>query len=159
DASMPGLDGFAVIERIKQHPRCSPVAIIVLTTFGHRGDAVRCRELGLSTYLTKPMKPADLFDAIANAMGCNALGPAVPVIRHSACEPHDERTSAVILLAEDNRVNQLFACRLLKKLGHEVIVADNGVEALTALERSRFDLVFMDMQMPVMDGIEATQAI
>jgi two-component system sensor histidine kinase/response regulator len=159
DASMPGLDGFAVSERIKRHPECSPVAIIVLTTFGHRGDAARCRELGISTYLTKPMKPSDLFDAIANVMGCNTLAPTAPVTQHSECEPHDKRTSAIILLAEDNRVNQLFACRLLKKLGYEVTVADNGVEALAALERSRFDLVLMDMQMPVMDGIEATQAI
>jgi CheY-like chemotaxis protein len=156
---MPGSDGFALSERIKSHPGCSADAIIMLTTFGHRDDAARCRELGISTYLTKPITPSDLLDAITTAMGTRALAPTAPVTRSSEREPHDRRASAVILLAEDNHVNQLFACRLLKKLGHEVTVVDNGVEALAALDRTLFDLVFMDMQMPVMDGIEATQAI
>jgi PAS domain S-box-containing protein len=159
DASMPGSDGFALSERIKSHPGCSAGAIIMLTTFGHRDDAARCRELGISTYLTKPITPSDLLDAITTAMGTRALAPAAPMTRSGEREPHDRRASAVILLAEDNHVNQLFACRLLKKLGHEVTVVDNGVEALAALDRTLFDLVFMDMQMPVMDGIEATQAI
>jgi PAS domain S-box-containing protein len=159
DASMPGSDGFAISERIKRHPGCATGAIIMLTTFGHRDDAARCRELGIATYLTKPITPSDLFDAITTAMGASALAPAAPVTRSSEREPHEKRTSAVILLAEDNQVNQLFACRLLKKLGHEVTVVDNGVEALAALDRALFDLVLMDMQMPVMDGIEATQAI
>jgi two-component system sensor histidine kinase/response regulator len=159
DASMPGADGFALSERIKRHAGCSAGAIIMLTTFGHRDDAARCRELGISTYLTKPITPSDLFDAITTAMGASALAPAAPVTRSSEAEPPEKRASAVILLAEDNQVNQLFACRLLKKLGHEVTVVDNGAEALAALARAPFDLVLMDMQMPVMDGIEATQAI
>jgi two-component system, sensor histidine kinase and response regulator len=159
DASMPGLDGFAVSERIKRQPGYPPVTIIMLTTFGYRDDAARCRELGISTHLAKPLKPSDLFDMIANVMGCDSQAPAAPVPRHSEHESHDQRASAIILLAEDNPVNQRFACRLLEKLGHKVTVADNGVEALTALKHSHFDLVFMDMQMPIMDGIETTQAI
>jgi CheY-like chemotaxis protein len=156
---MPGSDGFTISERIKSHPGCAAGAIIMLTTFGHRDDAARCRELGISTYLTKPMTPSDLLDAITTVMGASALAPTAPVTPSSQREPHAKRTSAVILLAEDNQVNQLFACRLLKKLGHEVTVVDNGVEALAALDHALFDLVLMDMQMPVMDGIEATQTI
>jgi two-component system, sensor histidine kinase and response regulator len=159
DASMPGLDGFAVSERIKRQPGYPPVTIIMLTTFGYRDDAARCREFGISTHLAKPLKPSDLFDMMAHVMGCDSQAPAAPVPRHSEHESHDQRASAIILLAEDNPVNQRFACRLLEKLGHKVTVADNGVEALTALKHSHFDLVFMDMQMPIMDGIETTQAI
>jgi two-component system, sensor histidine kinase and response regulator len=159
DASMPGLDGFAVSERIKRQPGYPPVTIIMLTTFGYRDDAARCREFGISIHLAKPLKPSDLFDMIAHVMGCDSQAPAAPVPRHSEHESHDQRASAIILLAEDNPVNQRFACRLLEKLGHKVTVADNGVEALTALKHSHFDLVFMDMQMPIMDGIETTQAI
>jgi signal transduction histidine kinase/CheY-like chemotaxis protein len=159
DASMPRLDGFAVSERLKRPPRCSPVAIIMLTTFGHRDDVVRCREQGIAAYLTKPIKPSDLFDAIASIVGDDAPATAARGTRQSEREPHDKDASAKILLAEDNPVNQLFACRLLEKLGYEVTVANNGVEVLDALDRAGFDLVLMDMQMPVMDGIEATRAI
>jgi two-component system sensor histidine kinase/response regulator len=153
------LDGFAVSEHIKRHTRCSSVAILMLTTFGHRDDAARCREQGISAYLTKPIKPSDLFDAIAHIAADNAPAPTASGTQQSEREPYDKGASARILLAEDNPVNQLFACRLLERLGHEVTVANNGVEALDALDRACFDLVLMDMQMPVMDGIEATQAI
>jgi two-component system, sensor histidine kinase and response regulator len=159
DASMPGLDGFAVSERLKRPPRCSSVAVIMLTTFGHRDDVARCREQGIAAYLTKPIKPSDLFEAIASIVGGDAPAPAAQGTRQSECDPLDKGASAKILLAEDNPVNQLFACRLLEKLGHEVTVANNGVEVLDALDRASFDLVLMDMQMPVMDGIEATRAI
>jgi two-component system, sensor histidine kinase and response regulator len=130
----------------------------MLSSAGQRGDAKRCRELGLAAYLTKPVRQCDLLEAILSALGGTQIkeGPAVLVTRHSLRESgHRLR----ILLAEDNAVNQVLAVRLLEKRGHAVIVAGNGKEALAALETQAFDLVLMDVQMPEMSGFEATQAI
>lgn len=132
----------------------------MLTSSGQRGDAARCRELGVAAYLTKPVTQSNLFDAIVKALKPTATGTntATPqlVTQHTLRE---EKRSLRVLLAEDNSVNQLLAATLLRKRGHKVDVVGNGTEAITALAAQRFDLILMDVQMPEMDGFEATAAI
>ena len=158
DAQMPDMDGFALAEQIKQDPRLTDATIMMLSSAGQRGDTTRCRELGVAAYLIKPIRQSELFDAILNVLSRSAPGGVEPAVvtRHSLGE---SRRKLHILLAEDNPVNQTVATRLLQKRGHTVKVANNGREALAALEREKFDLVLMDIQMPEMDGFEATTAI
>jgi PAS domain S-box-containing protein len=159
DAQMPEMDGFALAESIKRNPDWKTATIMMLSSAGQRGDAKRCRELGVAAYLTKPVRRAELLDAILCALGTRPLQAALPpalVTRHTLREnSHHLR----ILLVEDNAVNRLLALRLLEKRGHTVTVAGNGIEALAALEKHSIDLVFMDVQMPEMDGFQATAAI
>jgi PAS domain S-box-containing protein len=158
DAQMPKMDGFALAEYIKRNPEWNTATIMMLSSAGQRGDAKRCRDLGVAAYLTKPVRQGELLDAILTALGTRPVRAAWPalVTRHSLrenCNP------LRILLAEDNAVNQVLAVRLLEKRGHAVTVKGNGREALAALENASFDLVLMDVQMPEMDGFEATAAI
>jgi signal transduction histidine kinase/DNA-binding response OmpR family regulator/HAMP domain-containing protein len=160
DMHMPEMDGFELIERIRQSAYSSAATIMMLTSAGHRGDAARCQELGVAAYLLKPIRQSELREAIARALGAREQKGAIPLItRYSLQDAREPTASLRILLAEDNPVNQRLASRLLEKRGHSVVVAGNGREALEALEKGRFDLVFMDVQMPVMDGFEATAAI
>ena len=158
DANMPDLDGFAVAEEIGRRPELADATIMMLTSSGEYGDTSRCRELGIAAYLVKPVRQLDLAEAIARAMSAPAVAPAapnvvpLPVIQRSFRRMH-------VLLAEDNIVNQRVAVRLLTKRGHHVTVASNGREALEAIERTAFDVVLMDVQMPEMGGIEATAVI
>jgi two-component system, sensor histidine kinase and response regulator len=158
DAQMPEMDGFALAECIKRNPDWKAATIMMLSSAGQRGDAKRCRDLGVAAYLTKPVRQAELLDAILTALGTRPTKETSPalVTRHSLREASNHLR---ILLVEDNAVNQVLAARLLEKRGHSVIVAGNGKEALAALEKQSFDLVFMDIQMPEMDGFEATAAI
>jgi CheY-like chemotaxis protein len=158
DAQMPEMDGFALAECIKRNPQWGSATIMMLSSAPQRGDAKRCREIGVAAYLTKPVGQAELLDAILTALGTKPVKEAMPalVTRHSLRETGNQLR---ILLAEDNPINQVLAVRLLEKRGHSVTVAGNGKEALAALEKRSFDLVFMDVQMPEMDGFEATAAI
>jgi two-component system sensor histidine kinase/response regulator len=158
DANMPDLDGFAVAEAISGHPELAGATIMMLTSSGQYGDAARCRRLGISAYLTKPIKQADLLQQICRVLErtpkralSDATVPAAPA-------PVPVRPSK-ILLAEDNLVNQRVAVGLLTKRGHAVAVANNGQEAIDILAREPFDLVLMDVQMPEMGGFEATTRI
>ncbi len=160
DMHMPNMDGFTLVERIRQHPELYAATIMMLTSAGHRGDALRCKELGVSAYLLKPIRQSELREAIARVLGAREQKGAIPLItRFSLHDARDPGASLRILLAEDNPVNQLLARRLLEKRGHHVVLASNGREALAAVDRESFDLVFMDVQMPEIDGIEATMAI
>ncbi len=160
DMHMPKMDGFELIEEIRQGPHPSTAMIMMLTSAGHRGDAARCQELGVAAYLLKPIRQSELREAIARVLGAREQKGAIPLItRYSLHDAREPAASLRILLAEDNAVNQRLASRLLEKRGHSVVVAGNGREALEALEKHHFDLVFMDVQMPVMDGFEATAAI
>jgi len=133
---------------------------MMLTSAGHRGDAARCHELGVAAYLLKPIRQSELREAIALVLGARNQKGAIPLItRYSLHDAREPSRSLRVLLAEDNPVNQRLASRLLEKKGHSVLVVANGLEALEAVEKERFDLVFMDVQMPVMDGFEATTAI
>jgi two-component system, sensor histidine kinase and response regulator len=156
DAQMPELDGFEVAGRIAERTDLAGATIMMLTSGGQYGDASRCRALGVAAYLTKPVKQADLFDAICLALGRMTVKPVRPA---AAQAPTAAGRPLRILLAEDNVVNQRVAVGLLKKRGHQVVVAGTGLEALAAMETDRFDLVLMDVQMPEMGGFEATAAI
>jgi CheY-like chemotaxis protein len=156
DAQMPEVDGFDVAAYIASRPDLAGTTIMMLTSGGRYGDSERCRELGIQTFMTKPVKQADLLEAMCRAVEGGEIAedkraaPRVTV-------PAGERIR--ILLAEDNLVNQRVAVGLLGKRGHEVVVVSTGIEALEALERDKFDLVLMDVQMPQMGGFEATAAI
>lgn len=157
DAQMPEMDGFALAQYIKRHPRFRAATVMMLSSAGQRGDAIRCRGLGVAAYLTKPVRQGELLDAILTAIGTRGKESASALVtRHSLRE---SRSRLRILLAEDNAVNQLVATRMLEKCGHAVTVASDGRKAVEALTHGAFDLVFMDVQMPEMNGLEATQAI
>jgi PAS domain S-box-containing protein len=158
DAQMPDMDGFALAESIKRNPDWNAATVMMLTSSGQRGDAARCREIGVSAYLTKPVQQTELLDAILTALGTPPAQsfPSALVTRHSLRE---NRPRLQILLVEDNAVNQLLALRLLEKQGHAVTIATNGKKALEALKKESYDLVLMDIQMPEMNGWEATKAI
>jgi len=158
DAQMPGVDGFQVAAQTKQDPATASSALIMLTSAGFRGDAARCRELGIQAYLPKPIKHSDLLHAIQTVLSSLArteLAPALVTI-HSLREG---RGRLKILLAEDNRVNQVLAVRLLEKRGHTVVLVENGKAVLEALRNDSFDLILMDVQMPELDGLQATARI
>jgi CheY-like chemotaxis protein len=158
DVQMPDMDGFTVVEKMRQMPHFAMPKVIMMTSAGIRGDAARCRELGIAGYLTKPVAKLDLLDAIRKTLGHLENEQVTPTLitRHSLREG---RPSLTILLAEDNRVNQLMVVRLLEKRGHAIVVAENGKAALLAFDKQHFDVVLMDMQMPEMDGLQATVLI
>ncbi|MGH9744207.1 MAG: response regulator, partial [Candidatus Acidiferrum sp.] len=157
DMHMPDMDGFALIEEIRQRPELSTATIMMLTSAGHRGDAARCQELGVAAYLLKPIRQSELREAVARVLGAREQEGAIPLItRFSLQDAREPEAFLKVLLAEDNLVNQRLAVRLLEKRGHQVVVAATGLEALKALDKEKFDLVLMDVQMPEMDGLEAT---
>jgi CheY-like chemotaxis protein len=159
DANMPEMDGFALVAQIRRNPGLAGAIIMMLTSASQSGDAARCQELGVARYLIKPIGQSELLDAILQAVGSKPEAVAPPS-QPSAHPPSRERPRALrILLAEDNLVNQMLVVRLLEKRGHHVQVASNGREVLEKLERADFDLVLMDVQMPVMGGFEATAAV
>ncbi len=153
---MPEMDGFSVAKRIKENPLWVDAAIMMLTSAGHYGDAARCRELGISAYLVKPIRQKELLRGICEVLQLSARQKAPLVTRHTIRETVNRSS---VLLVEDNAVNQTLAVRLLEKRGFLVTVADDGQAALAALEKQDFDIVLMDVQMPIMDGFEATAAI
>jgi CheY-like chemotaxis protein len=154
------MDGFALIEQIRQLPELTSPTIMMLSSSGHPGDAARCEELGVAAYLLKPIRQSELRQAVAKALGAQDQKGPVPLITRTSLQDADGQTISLrVLLAEDNRVNQHLATRLLETRGHHVTVACNGREALAAFERESFDLVLMDVQMPDMDGFEATAVI
>ncbi len=161
DAMMPGMDGFTLAERIGQNSELMGSTLMMLSSANRREDAARCRQLGVATYLTKPVKQSTLLDAIMTTLGTSASLEGLPeMLEHSPHREPEGRQRLRLLLAEDNAVNQRLAVGLLKKRGHQVTVVGNGREALAALDGPRrFDAVLMDVQMPEMDGLEATAAI
>jgi CheY-like chemotaxis protein len=159
DANMPEMDGFALVEQIRRNPGLKGAIIMMLTSASQSGDVARCRELGVARYLTKPIGQSELLEAILQAVGSKPQAvapPSQPSIHPPLREPP---RGLRILLAEDNHVNQMLAVRLLEKRGHHVQVAGDGREALEKLKTAGFDLVLMDVQMPVMGGFEATAAV
>ena len=154
DVLMPGMDGFELAGRVLQHPEYAGATMMMLTSDSQRGDAARCRELGVAAYLVKPVAQSELFDAIVTALG--APKPQKLITRHVLQE---NKKSLNLLLAEDNAVNQILAIRLLEKLGHKVTVANNGMEAVQHWHDGSFDAILMDVDMPKMNGYEATRLI
>jgi signal transduction histidine kinase/DNA-binding response OmpR family regulator len=158
DSQMPDMDGFSVAERIKQDPALAGATIMMLTSAGQRGDAARCRKLGITAYLIKPIRHWELLEAILAALGMGSReGAQTPLItRHWLRE---KRPRLHLLLAEDNSVNRQLAAHLLFKRGHTVVAVQNGQESLAALKKEPFDAILMDVQMPEMDGLTATRLI
>jgi PAS domain S-box-containing protein len=163
DGSMPEMDGTAVAEQIQQHPKVAAPPIIMLSSADRQEDARRCRELGVAAYLTKPVKQSDLLAVIQKAMGETKrnVSPIGAAPRPPAARGATDGTAEplYILLVEDNLVNQRVGVSMLQRRGHRVRVAGNGREVLAAWAEGPFDLVLMDVQMPEMDGLEATAAI
>ena len=161
DFMMPGMDGQALGEAIKARPELKNTHMILLTSRGLRGDAAKARIAGFDAYLTKPIKQSQLFDAVLSVFGkpLNSAGKDVSSIitKHSIAETSKKKLK--ILLSEDNPVNQKVALIHLKKFGYVADVSNNGLEAFEAVKKRRYDLVLMDVQMPEMDGYEATRAI
>ena len=157
DGEMPDMDGFALAEQIQKDPGPLAATIMMLTSAGHLGDAARCRELDISAYIVKPIRQTELLDGICQVLNKVPTKKYMPLVtRHTLQE--DKHRSRV-LLAEDNAVNQTLAVRLLEKRGYSVIIAGNGREAVEAFENNQLDVVLMDIQMPEMNGFEATAAI
>jgi PAS domain S-box-containing protein len=159
DVNMPRMDGFGLFERLQGNAQHGGTPVILLTSASRPGDAKRCREIGVSAHLIKPVKQSLLLDAIVAAVGHAAkMVERAPESRPSAADGASTR-SLRVLLAEDNPTNQKFAVRAIEKAGHSVFVANNGREAVDALEQDPYDVVLMDVHMPEMDGFEATTAI
>ena len=162
DYLMPMMDGESLGKAIKDHPRLKALHLILLTSRGIRGDAARAKDAGFDAYLTKPIKQSQMFNAIISVFGkktgVEAPAEETPIItRHTLTEAHSNAPR--ILLAEDNVVNQKVALIHLRKLGYSADVSANGKEAVEAVQKGDYDLVLMDIQMPEMDGIEATRTI
>jgi two-component system sensor histidine kinase/response regulator len=158
DRHMPGMGGFELVEQLQRLPGEATATIMMLTPGGQLGDVARCAQLGISAYLSKPLRPSELQNAIGRVLGTPPVEevPATPANPAPAREPGPRLR---VLLAEDNAVNRKVATSLLEKRGHQVLATTNGREALVALGKGTFDLVLMDVQMPEMDGFEATRTI
>ena len=161
DCHMPGMDGFQFAEKIPGVAGGTNPIILMLTSAGQRGEAARCKESGIAGYLLKPVMSSDLRNAMLTLLGRQQMNNRNPelfplVTRHSLRESSRKLR---ILVAEDTPVNQVLISRLLEKLGHSHMLAKNGKEALALATSHKFDLILMDVQMPEMDGLEATAAI
>jgi signal transduction histidine kinase/DNA-binding response OmpR family regulator len=161
DMQMPEMDGETLGRRIKEDPDLKDTLLVMLTSMGQRGDAARIQEIGFAAYLTKPVKQSQLYDCLVTVtgrkLGDKPLAEMRLVTRHSISE--DRKRKIRILVAEDNMVNQQVALHILEKFGVRADAAVNGKEAVKALEMAPYDLVLMDVQMPEMDGFEATKMI
>ncbi len=155
DAHMPDIDGFMLTETLREQPELAPTRVIMLTSGDHPEDTGRCKDLKISAYLLKPVKQSELLEAIEKTMG--VLIPRQDLESTSADLPPARPLH--ILLAEDSVVNQKLAVALLQRQGHTVTLACNGREAVERFRGDCFDLILMDVQMPEMDGLEATVAI
>ena len=170
DCNMPEVDGFSLVEQLRQRPELVAHSVMMLTSGGQSGDAARCRDLGMAAYLTKPVSQSLLYNVVQRVLSAGAdppetgeitPGPEVAVgrpliTRHTL---HEEDHVLRVLVAEDNRINQRIAVVMLEKRGHRVTVANDGMEALEALRHGGFDVVLMDVHMPRMGGFEATAEI
>jgi CheY-like chemotaxis protein/HPt (histidine-containing phosphotransfer) domain-containing protein len=156
DAMMPQMDGFTLAAKIKGQPELGVGVVMMLSSAGNSVNAVRCQEIGIRRCLTKPVKQSDLLDAILRAIGTEDTSDQAT---QASATIESTTRSLRILLAEDGLVNQQVAVGLLEMRGHSVHVANNGKEAVAALEHQAFDIVLMDVQMPEMDGMEAVAAI
>ncbi|OGD22126.1 MAG: hypothetical protein A2Y69_04310 [Candidatus Aminicenantes bacterium RBG_13_59_9] len=159
DANLPGHDSFLILDYVKDNPDLGKSVIMMMNSSGNRIDATPWLKVGISTHLGKPVKPSELKKGILNVLGMapKPLEQAEAGGRNSGAMPN--RRAYRILIAEDNLVNQRVAIYMLEKQGHQVTGAMNGEEALSAMEKENFELVLMDVQMPKMDGFQATRLI
>jgi|GEM_PF-606521 len=161
DMQMPGMDGKTLGQKTKQDPGLCDTRLVMLTSVGSRGESAELQRIGFDAYLTKPIKMSQLYDCLVTVLGVTSAGTGKSgqqiITRHTLREERKRRIR--ILVAEDNVVNQKVALRILQKLGYRADTVANGKEAVTALETIPYDLVLMDVQMPEMNGFEATRRI
>ena len=156
DMQMPGMDGLDLARAIRAHAALSRLPLILMTSMDRAGLSQEARDEGVESCLTKPVRQSSLFDAIVKAVSKNAHASGEDTAPGAATAAAKKGR---ILIAEDNRVNQMVAAFMLKKLGYESDVVDNGVEALRAMQSTPYALILMDLHMPEMDGFGATAAI
>ena len=156
DVHMPKVDGFEFIEMIRADASLSALDIILLTSAGQQGDQQRCEDLRIDAHLTKPVKQSELYNIVLRVLGFDALDDGWLSMVDSR---PTEQPALRILLVEDSIANQKVALAMLSRAGHTTVVANHGKEALAILAEQEFDVVLMDVQMPVMDGLETTAAI
>ena len=156
DMQMPGVDGVQLARQIRDNTQLLAIRLVLLTTQGQRGDAQKMQEIGFNGYLTKPINQLDLYNALLQVAGISDTDERL-ITRHTAHEV--KQFDARVLVVEDNPVNQMVAQGMLDKFGIQIDLVGNGQEAIHALTQFHYDLVFMDCQMPVMDGFEATGQI
>jgi CheY-like chemotaxis protein len=154
---MPGIDGFELARRIHDGPSAAGAVVVMLSSASHTDDGPRCRKLGIWRYLVKPLFQHDLLQTLIEAL--QTARPQMPPASSPASSLPVAGPGLHILLVEDNAVNQAVTIRALERKGHHVLLAHNGREAVTLASQGRFDLILMDIQMPEMDGYEATAAI
>jgi signal transduction histidine kinase/CheY-like chemotaxis protein len=165
DLMMPGMNGFELARRIKANPLIAGTHLVLLTSYGQRGDGAAAREAGVAAYITKPVRQSQLFDCLANVVrhdingSAASLAEVAPLITRHVLKEKTMTSCKLILIAEDNIVNQKVAVRQLQKLGYRADAVANGHEAVAALARIPYELVLMDCQMPEMDGYAATAEI
>jgi two-component system, sensor histidine kinase and response regulator len=157
DAQMPEMDGFEVAERIAGNSKLSGIPMIMLTSAGQYGDVARSKNAGVAIYMMKPIKQSELFDGIISVLG--RAQPSIETVQQVPEAAKPVVRPLQVLLAEDNPVNQRLAMAVLQKRGHSVSLANNGAEAVDAYVDQHFDAILMDVQMPLMDGFEATASI
>src|SRR5438132_110499 len=158
DCRMPEMDGFQVAERLRAIPNLAGITVMMLTSDSRTDDKTRSQELGMAGYLVKPVKRAELFEANATAMGRSQVFAPAPALDSAPAVTNDQRALR-ILLAEDSQDNRLLVQSYLKHTPHHLDLADNGAIAVAKFKARGFDLVLMDMQMPIVDGYAATRAI
>jgi PAS domain S-box-containing protein len=156
DALMPGEDGFSLARELQRAPATAPAIVMLLSSAGRPEEIDRCRETGVERYLVKPIGQSELLDALQPPL-VETRTPAV--VQPLMDLPPPRGTTLRVLLAEDNPVNRELAMTVLQKLGHAVVTVGNGREVLHSWQRGRFDLILMDVQMPLVDGLEATGQI
>jgi signal transduction histidine kinase/CheY-like chemotaxis protein/HPt (histidine-containing phosphotransfer) domain-containing protein len=158
DMNMPDMDGLELIAAVRSRPALTATPVVVLSSEGDRGDADRCRRLGVSALLYKPVRRRELLFALQGAAGGDPT-PTAKAASRTIGSPTGHWRVLRILLAEDNAINQAVATRLVEKMGHRIVIVNNGREALECLARESIDLILMDVQMPEMDGLEAARRI
>jgi CheY-like chemotaxis protein/HPt (histidine-containing phosphotransfer) domain-containing protein len=158
DGNMPGMDGFSVAERIREHDQIAGSSIMMLTSSARPGDRARCLELGVASYVSKPIKRSDLFNTITDVLASRP-GKRIQRPRRTAAIVPDGKRRLRVLVAEDNAVNQQVAMGFLDRAGHAAVAVSNGRQVLATLAHHEFDLILMDLQMPELDGFETTAAI
>ncbi|HXD10440.1 MAG TPA: response regulator, partial [Anaerolineales bacterium] len=157
DMHMPELDGLMFTQEIRRTRDAKALPIILLTSLGRR--ELGADELNFSAYLTKPLKPSALYDALAGIFARNLITPKPEPVKTGMDAEMARQHPLRILLAEDNQVNQKLALRMLEQMGYRADVASNGIEAVESIERQTYDVILMDVQMPEMDGLDATRNI